>query len=502
MAIFDKQWWTEALQLHESPPIEFETDDYEAYVNQHRDVIEKAAAVFNLPIPDMMLAFVGGEEVVLSDDIWSKLENSKSYKIKSLDDAIQYSLKKGIDPKPYIDFIKEGKVLPLPMVLCYGQDKYYLVGGEVILSLYKALGAIPTVLQGTLNLQTKQLHQPTSLGEDLNSIKETHADIVKTFVEFAVKELGLQTPPTDITLSYDTDQAKNDHSFGHFDPSNGKIWVYVKDRNTADFLRTLAHELVHRKQAEDNRLEPNSGETGSDIENEANAQAGVLLRKFGKQHEDIYETLKEGMYGDYLFGDQKSGVAIGWYPEEKEEDTPAEQALFDLLKQYADSEAETYSTINLDSLVPTFKKLKKQYPDIATADVSGDTYIYRGTAIPEDKIAELETNSETESFNQGVIIPNQTYSSRRKVQSWSTNYFNAATFAMSTAERKGGIPVVMRTKASNAELFFNPKFMDKLSTQLEDETFNITNPIPVDMMVIEEYRDEFEDIESGYLHTK
>jgi hypothetical protein len=44
--------------------------------------------------------------------------------------------------------------------------------------------------------------------------------------------------------------------------------------------------------------------------------------------------------------------------------------------------------------------------------------------------------------------------------------------------------------------------MDKMSTQLEDETFNITNPIPVDIMVIENYEDEFEDIESSFLHTK
>jgi hypothetical protein len=60
----------------------------------------------------------------------------------------------------------------------------------------------------------------------------------------------------------------------------------------------------------------------------------------------------------------------------------------------------------------------------------------------------------------------------------------------------------MRAKAEDADLFLNPKFMEKLSTQLEDETFNITNPIPVDIMVIEDYEDEFEDIEAGYLHTK
>ena len=287
--------------LQESPPIEFELDDYENYVNENRDRIEKAATEFNLPIQDMLLAFVGGDAVVLSDDIWSKLENSKSYKIKSLDEAIQLALKAGIDPKPYIDFIKEGKELPLPMVLCYTLNNYYLVGGDIILSLYRALGSIPTVLQGTLNLQTKRQHAPLE-EEAGQSIKDKHADIVKYFVKFAAKELGLKQLPSNITLSYNTDDAKNQHSFGHFDPSNDKIWVYVKDKNTADFLRTLAHELVHRKQAEDGRLEMDSGKTGSEIENEANADAGMLLRKFGKEHEDIYGTLSEGLLNEYNFG--------------------------------------------------------------------------------------------------------------------------------------------------------------------------------------------------------
>jgi hypothetical protein len=487
--------------LHESPPIEFEDDDYEAYVNQNKGIIEKAATVFNLPIPDMVYAFTAGNEVVLSDDIWSNLENSKSYKVKSLNEVIQAALKAGIDPKPYIDAIKEGDELPLPLVLCYGQDKYYLVGGDLILSLYKALGAIPTVLQGTLNLQTKTLHEP--LEEEAEpSIKDKHNGIVKHFIKFAIKELGLKQLPSKITLSYNTDQAKNNHSFGSFDPSNDQIWLYVKDRNTADFLRTLAHELVHRKQAEDGRLEPGDGATGSEIENEANAQAGVLLRKFGKENEEIYETLNEGIYGDHLFGDEESGVSIGWYKDEIEKDTPAELALFELLKKYADSERETYSNINLDHLVSVFKKLKKQYPEIAEPNIGPDTYIYRGTSIPKDKLAELESNAETEPYNQGIILLDQKYSSRRKVQSWSTSYFPAAGFAVTTAQEKGGVPVIMRAKAGDADLFFNPKFMEKLSTQLEDETFNITNPIPVDIMVIENYKDEFEDIESSYLHTK
>lgn len=284
--VFSKEWWLENLQLNESPPINFERDEYEDYVNQNRDKIEKAAAVFNFPIDDMVYAFTAGDEVVLTDDEWSKLQNTKSYKIKSLEDAISHSLKLGINPKQYIDFIKAKKELPLPLVLNYGQDKYYLVGGEVILSLYRALGIIPTVLQGTINIQTKTLPEP--MNEDVDDKDKTYS-LISEFIKFAAKELSLKQLPSGITVSYDTDKAKNNKSMGHFNPENSKVWLYVKDRTPADYLRTLAHELVHRKQAEDNRLDADSGKTGSDIEDEANAEAGVLLRKFGELNNTIYE---------------------------------------------------------------------------------------------------------------------------------------------------------------------------------------------------------------------
>ena len=67
----------------------------------------------------------------------------------------------------------------------------------------------------------------------------------------------------------------------------------MANRNLADALRTLAHELVHYKQKQEGRLELNnadkSGADGSSIENEANAVAGVILRKYGKLNPDIYQ---------------------------------------------------------------------------------------------------------------------------------------------------------------------------------------------------------------------
>jgi hypothetical protein len=488
--VFTRKWWHETLDLDESQP-EASTSPYQNLVLSAMPKIEKTSMIFNIPIPDIQYAFETGNEVVLSDEMWKNLENSKSYNIKSLDDAIQYALKLGIDPKPYIDYIKQGKDIPLPLVLNYGQGKNYLVGGEVILSLYRALGSIPTALQGVLNLQMHgSISPPITEGAEVK-LNENQINIIKGFIKYAAESLKLQKLPN-LTLSYNTNEAKERHTFGYFDPNTSKVWLYVKNRNVADILRTLAHELVHRKQDEEGKIDFNSGETGSEIENEANAQAGILLRNFGKNHEEIYEAKKK--FGNYLFGDKESGVSIGWYNSEKEIDTPAEKALFNILKEYVNSEESTYSNIDLSPYIPIFKQIKQEYPEIGNSNIPDTDYIYRGTSINKKKLQKLLDNFKIEPYKQGKIILDQEYSSKRKVQSWSINYYNAATFAVSTASRKKEEPIVVRAKAGDADLYFNPKFMNKLSNQLEDETFNIVNPIKVDIMVIENYNDEFEDI--------
>lgn len=273
--------------VQESSPNQDENDDYYNYVQINRPKIERAAAVFNYPIEDMLLAFNGGTPMVMSDDMWSALENSESYKIKDLEGAIAHSLKLGINPRPYIDQVKKKKPMPLPLVLQYNPGKYYLVGGEVVLSILKALGAIPEVLVGNITPKTATLSEP--IFEVLDTKNDKHKNILKKFITFAIKELDIQKPPSGLILSKDNIKAKTNHTFGTFNPDNDKIWLYIGNRNIADSLRTLAHELVHRKQAEDGRIDYTSGKTGSEIENEANALAGILLRKFGKQNEEIYQ---------------------------------------------------------------------------------------------------------------------------------------------------------------------------------------------------------------------
>lgn len=111
--------------------------------------------------------------------------------------------------------------------------------------------------------------------------------IIDDFVANAIEHLGIKTPP-EITLNKDKELVLKLKAMGSYMPSEHKIWIYTGNRNTADIIRTLAHELVHVKQKEQLGAESLDGSTGSDNENEANALAGVMLRKYGAENPHIY----------------------------------------------------------------------------------------------------------------------------------------------------------------------------------------------------------------------
>jgi len=281
------------LHLNESKR-STEVSPYHSLILDEMGEIERTAEKFNIPIEDLRYAFEAGQETILNDDTWSKLENTDSYKIKNLEQAIKLADKYKKNWKKVVDAIKAEQQLPLPMILNYADGKYYLVGGNTRLMIYKALKLQPVVLMAKMDLNIKE----GSSVFDVDTIKlnDDQNRTINEFIKYTADALALQNVPSNLTLSYDNDEAKERHSFGYFDPNANKIWLYVKNRNMADILRTLAHELVHRRQAELGLLDENSGTTGSPEENEANAVAGVLLREFGKKNKQIYEhkILKEG----------------------------------------------------------------------------------------------------------------------------------------------------------------------------------------------------------------
>jgi predicted nucleotidyltransferase len=138
---------------------------------------------------------------------------------------------------------------------------------------------------------TGYLDKLSQLSQDLVSkqfsLNEGMMDtnIFERFMSYACNELQIQQPPTfEIKSEFGEEQP----SFGAYVPSDHHIFINPSNRNIVDILRTLAHELVHAKQNELGLLQPDSGETGSDHENDANSIAGILMRDYGKNNPDIY----------------------------------------------------------------------------------------------------------------------------------------------------------------------------------------------------------------------
>jgi hypothetical protein len=111
--------------------------------------------------------------------------------------------------------------------------------------------------------------------------------LANEFIKFAVKELGLKSLPKNIKFVGD-DYSTKHLTFGTYTPATDEIVVVKGNRHPVDVLRTLAHELVHHKQHQDGH--DLNGEDGSETENEANAKAGELMRKFRTVRSEIFNV--------------------------------------------------------------------------------------------------------------------------------------------------------------------------------------------------------------------
>ncbi|MCK9416997.1 hypothetical protein M0Q97_10095 [Candidatus Dojkabacteria bacterium] len=113
--------------------------------------------------------------------------------------------------------------------------------------------------------------------------------IIADFIDFINNKLKLNGDMPEINVSYDSDVAQQMKSFGKYSPETNELLVVIANRNLADILRTLAHELVHHRQRLDNKLDVDSNADGSEIENEANSLAAVFMREYGKNNPIIFE---------------------------------------------------------------------------------------------------------------------------------------------------------------------------------------------------------------------
>ncbi len=114
-------------------------------------------------------------------------------------------------------------------------------------------------------------------------------NILKKFLVFLKRELHLNYD-IPIILIDDADFAKKISAFGEISDKN-IIHLSIINRHPMDILRTLAHEYVHYKQHVEKGIHHGSSKAGSLSENQANAKAGEIIRKYGVLHPELFDLM-------------------------------------------------------------------------------------------------------------------------------------------------------------------------------------------------------------------
>jgi hypothetical protein len=161
--------------------------------------IERTADDLGLPYDTVYNSLASGKEVTLTDEMWSRLENTDSYDIDSEEEAIKLAQYYG---KDYQSIISAEK-LPPALILQYSPDKYYLIGGNTRLMFARAKGINPQVILGTIEPMNKLAYQDVNdigadLTEEIDEYDVESEDDYEGFIMF-MKEYSKQLTESKLT---------------------------------------------------------------------------------------------------------------------------------------------------------------------------------------------------------------------------------------------------------------------------------------------------------------
>ena len=130
--------------------------------------------------------------------------------------------------------------------------------------------------------------EPISEGKNLSDHKDNFLEMFEKFLPIAMKYIGLKNLPRMKFEAHIHDDVQP--TFGKYENGEHVLYVGLMNRHPNDILRTVAHELTHYKQDTEHQLDSDSGRTGSPIENEAHAVAGIVMRHFNKQYPEYLSS--------------------------------------------------------------------------------------------------------------------------------------------------------------------------------------------------------------------
>lgn len=119
-------------------------------------------------------------------------------------------------------------------------------------------------------------------------VGEKQNEALFSFVSFCVQELQLNGP---VIIRLTPKVVNGKITTGSFTKGTNVILARFEGRALVDVVRTIAHELVHQQQSERGEFddpERRIPDIGGEIEDEANAIAGQLIKKFVRDNNARY----------------------------------------------------------------------------------------------------------------------------------------------------------------------------------------------------------------------
>jgi hypothetical protein len=162
-----------------------------------------------------------------------------------------------------------------------------------------------------MNLLTEDINRIKTLmniSEGKTVFPSEDKRILDDFINFVKKELNIKY---DVDIEFRDDKGEKQeikttavYQYSDKDPESdvADIKVHAGERYLNDIMRSVAHELVHHQQNENGKLKGKISNVGGAIEDEANAVAGELLKKYGVQHPEIYDN--ENIKGEFTEDDE------------------------------------------------------------------------------------------------------------------------------------------------------------------------------------------------------
>lgn len=115
----------------------------------------------------------------------------------------------------------------------------------------------------------------------LQAPDETSLKLYVKFITFAAKKLGIEGKPLIVRFLHACPDEPV--TTAAYEPATDRISIIIENRHVIDCCRSIAHEMVHERQKYQNRLGQPVPEIGGEIEDEANAVAGQIVKEFIKK---------------------------------------------------------------------------------------------------------------------------------------------------------------------------------------------------------------------------